>query len=94
MRPGEGRLAWLFFFYFQVLTTVHFAGKSVRQASFINVIGAENLPYVYLAVALVSYPVLVLYSRVAARVEHSVLIVGLTMLAFRVSRERVYYASE
>ena len=80
MRPGEGRLAWLFFTYFLVLTTVHFAGKSVRQASFIDVIGADNLPFVYLAVALVSYPVLVLYSRVAARVEHSVLIVGLTVL--------------
>jgi len=80
MRSGEGTLAWLFFLYFLVLTTVHFAGKSVRQASFIDVIGAENLPFVYLAVALVSYPVLVLYSRVAARVEHSVLIVGLTML--------------
>jgi len=79
MRPGEGRLAWLFFLYFLTLTTVHFAGKSVRQASFIDVIGAENLPYVYLAVALVSYPVLVLYSRIAGRVKHSVLIVGLTV---------------
>jgi AAA family ATP:ADP antiporter len=80
IRPGEGGLAWLFFFYFLVLTTVHFAGKSVRQASFINVIGAENLPYVYLAVALVSYPVLLLYSRLAAKVKLSVLIVGLTAL--------------
>ncbi len=79
MRPGEGRLAWLFFLYFLTLTTVHFAGKSVRQASFIDVIGAQNLPYVYLAVAFVSYPVLVFYSRIAARVKHSTLIVGLTV---------------
>ncbi len=80
MRPGEGRLAWLFFVYFLILTTVHFAGKSVRQASFIDALGAENLPFVYLAVALISYPVLVLYSRLAARFKHSTLIVGLTVL--------------
>jgi len=76
MRPGEGSLAWLFFLYFLVLTTVHFAGKSVRQASFIDAIGAVNLPYVFLAVALISYPVLVLYSRLAARFKHSSIIVG------------------
>jgi len=76
MRPGEGTLAWLFFAYFLVLTTVHFAGKSVRQAAFIDTIGAANLPYVYIAVALISYPVLVFYSRLAARVKHSTLIAG------------------
>ena len=78
--PGEGKLAWLFFFYFLMVTTVHFAGKSVRQASYIDTIGAANLPYVYLAVALISYPVLVMYSRLAARVKHSTLIAGSTTL--------------
>ncbi len=76
MRPGEGAIAWLFFVYFLVLTTVHFAGKSVRQAAFIDTIGAANLPYVYIAVALISYPVLVFYSRLAARFRHSTLIAG------------------
>ena len=80
IRPGEGALAWLFFFYFLTLTTVHFAGKSVRQASFIDVIGAENLPWVYLAVALVSYPVLMVYSHIAGRMRHAPLVVGLTVL--------------
>ena len=80
IRPGEGALAWLFFFYFLMLTTVHFAGKSVRQASYIDTIGAANLPYVYIAVALISYPVLILYSRLAARIKHSTLIAGSTTL--------------
>ncbi|MGD8440763.1 MAG: Npt1/Npt2 family nucleotide transporter [Holophagae bacterium] len=80
IRPGEGALAWLFFFYFLILTTVHFAGKSVRQASFIDVIGAENLPWVYLAVAVVSYPVLMLYSHIAGRMRQAPLVVGLTVL--------------
>ncbi|MEE4272288.1 MAG: Npt1/Npt2 family nucleotide transporter [Thermoanaerobaculales bacterium] len=80
IRPGEGRLAWLFFSYFLVLTTVHFAAKSVRQASFIDSIGAANLPYVYLAVALISYPVLLFYSRMASRFRHSTIIVGTSLL--------------
>jgi AAA family ATP:ADP antiporter len=80
MRPGEGTLAWLFFLYFLTITTVHFAGKSVRQASFIDTIGAANLPYVFLAVAVISYPVLVLYSLVAARLTHSAIIVGSSLL--------------
>ncbi|HSL19467.1 MAG TPA: Npt1/Npt2 family nucleotide transporter [Methylomirabilota bacterium] len=76
MRAGERGLGWLFFVYFLVLTTVHFAGKSVRQASFIDSLGAENLPWVYLALAVVSYPVLVLYSRLAVRFAHGRLIVA------------------
>jgi AAA family ATP:ADP antiporter len=80
IRPGEGALAWLFFFNFLILTTVHFAGKTVRQATFIDSLGAENLPWVYLVVAAVSLPVLVLYSRVAARVRLPMLILSGTFL--------------
>jgi len=80
IRPGEGALAWLFFFAFLVLTTVHFAAKSVRQASFIDALGAENLPWVYLAVALVSFPVLVLYSRLAARFRVAMLMLAFTLI--------------
>ena len=78
--PGEGALAWLFFLDFLILTTVHFAGKSVRQATFIDTLGAENLPWVYLAVALISFPVLVLYSRLAAKVRLPMLILSGTLL--------------
>lgn len=80
IRPGEGALAWLFFLYFLTITTVHFAGKSVRQASFIDTIGAANLPYVFLAVALISYPVLVFYSRLTARFNHNSIIIGSSLL--------------
>lgn len=80
IHPGEGRLAWLFFFNFLVLTTVHFAGKSVRQATFIDSLGAENLPWVYLAVAVISFPVLVLYSKLATRTRLPMLILASTLL--------------
>lgn len=77
---GEAGIAWLFFTEFLLLTTVHFAAKSVRQATFIDFLGAENLPWVYLAVAVVSFPVLVLYSRLADRISLEALIVGGTLL--------------
>ncbi len=80
IRPGEGLLAWLFFVEFLLLTTVHFAAKSVRQAAFIDTLGAENLPWVYLAVAIVSFPVLALYSRLADRFRLSTLIIAFALV--------------
>jgi AAA family ATP:ADP antiporter len=80
IHPGEGALAWLFFLEFLILTTVHFAGKSVRQATFIDALGAENLPWVYLTVAVISFPVLVVYSRLAGRYRLPMLILGFTLL--------------
>ena len=80
IRSGEGALAWLFFLDFLILTTVHFAAKTVRQATFIDALGAENLPWVYLAVAAISLPVLVIYSRAAARFKLPMLILGGTLL--------------
>jgi AAA family ATP:ADP antiporter len=67
IRPGEGKIAWAFFLYFLILATSHYAGKSVRQSTYIDVLGADKLPFVYLLVALTSFPVLVLYSRLAER---------------------------
>ncbi len=78
--PAKGGLAWLFFLNFLILTTVHFAAKSVRQATFIDSLGAANLPWVYLAVAVISFPVLVLYSRLAARIQLPMLILASTLL--------------
>jgi len=79
IRRGEGALAWLFFFEFLILTTVHFASKSVRQATYIDALGAENLPWVYLVVAVISFPVLVFYSRLAGRYRLPMLILGFTL---------------
>ena len=80
IRAGEGPLAWLFFLNFLILTTVHFAAKTVRQAAYIDALGAENLPWVYLAVAAISLPVLIVYSRAAARVRLPMMILAATLL--------------
>jgi AAA family ATP:ADP antiporter len=80
LHPGEGAFAWKFFFAFLILTAVHFAAKSVRQATYIDSVGSENLPWVYLALAVVSLPTLLLYSRLAARFNMAALMLVGTLL--------------
>lgn len=50
-----------------VLGVFQFSSKAVRQAGFIDSFGADRLPLVYLAVALVAYPLLRIYGSVADR---------------------------
>lgn len=76
IRPGEGTIAWLFFFYFLALATCHYIGKSVRNATYIDTVGATRLPYVYLLVALASVPVMFAYSRLNLRARQGGLIIG------------------
>ncbi|MCP4200789.1 MAG: hypothetical protein GY769_02495 [bacterium] len=67
MRPGEFRVAGLLFFGFFFSLIFQYAGKTVRQASFLETFGAEMLPWVYLLVPLVSYPGLRLYEALVRR---------------------------
>jgi len=69
LRPGEGTTCCLLFLAFFLLITFQYATKSVRQSTFIDGLGASWLPLAYIAVALVSLPVLWLYTRLADRVE-------------------------
>jgi AAA family ATP:ADP antiporter len=63
LRPGEGASAVLLFLYFFLIITFQYATKSLRQAEYIDRLGAQALPLVYLLVAVCSLPVLILYSR-------------------------------
>jgi len=74
LHPGEAKSAWLFFSYFLLLTTCHYVGKSVRIATYVDILGATRLPFAYLLVAVVSFPVMGLYSRLARRYGHRSLI--------------------
>jgi AAA family ATP:ADP antiporter len=74
IHPGESSLAWLFFVYFLLLATCHYVGKSVRYSTFLENLGATQLPWAYLLVAVVSFPVLLLYLRLTARFSQPLLI--------------------
>ena len=88
LRSGEGALcAWLFAFHFLVLA-FQYTAKSVRQSAFIDSLGAEQLPWAYLLVAVCTYPLISLYQRLARRLGAGTLLlvssgcVALGLLAF------------
>jgi AAA family ATP:ADP antiporter len=73
-RPGEARPAIFLFISFLLIITFQYTTKPVRQSTFINVLGAERLPYVYLFIAVISYPFLRAYGRIADRTRRDTLI--------------------
>ena len=65
LRAGEAPIVTRLFLAFFFCLTFQYAAKTVRQATFLDSHGATQLPWVYLLVALFSYPVLMLYGRLA-----------------------------
>lgn len=80
LRPGEGTLCCLLFVIHFLLLAFQYTSKAVRQATYIDVWGSEQLPFVYLLIAVVSYPVLHLYGYLVSRYEQQRLLVASALL--------------
>lgn len=63
LRTGEGEPALLLFAFLFLLLTFQISTETVRQSTFIDSLGAARLPWVYLLVAVTSYPFLLFYNR-------------------------------
>ena len=74
IHPGEGRTTLLLAFGFFLVVTFQYAAKTVRQSTFIDSLGAENLPWVYLLVAVCSFPLLRVWMRWAERLPRHTLV--------------------
>lgn len=74
LRPGEVTAALSLFTYFFLIIAFQYACKSVRQAEYIDRLGAEALPLVYFLVALCSLPILAVYIRYCDRMPRHHLI--------------------
>jgi ATP/ADP translocase len=68
VRPGEAALAAFFFLYFFLVTAPFNIVKSVRDGSYLDELGARNLPYAY-ATAILIGGVVALHSRLQTRVS-------------------------
>jgi AAA family ATP:ADP antiporter len=68
VRVEETRIATLLFAYSFLIGAFQFAAKSIRQSSFVDSLGWTQLPYVYLAVAVMAWPLLRAWNRLAAGV--------------------------
>nr|NIW79005.1 hypothetical protein [Calditrichia bacterium] len=74
IRPGEGSRALLMFLYiFSVISSLLIL-KPMRNSLFLTNFGAENLPYVFILVAVFAAVISTIYSRFAKRIRLHLLI--------------------
>jgi len=66
LRPGEYRRTALLFLYFFLVVASFYILKPVRNALFLDALGAEKLPYVYLGTTALVALAMPLYTRAAA----------------------------
>lgn len=82
VQTSETRVATALFGYCFLLGAFQFAAKSVRQSTFVDALGYQQLPYVYFLVAVFAYPLLRGYSRATLRVSmERVLVFSITLVA-------------
>lgn len=89
VRPEERRPAALMFAYGFLVMTSHYVLKPVRNSVFVDRLGADDLPWAYVATAVFVTVAMLLYSRWADRVGERILFLGtllflaLNLLGFR-----------
>jgi len=89
LRPGELRRTVLMFAYFFLVVASFYILKPVRNALFLDSLGAANLPYVYLGTTALIALSMPLYTRAAARLSaqrlaaYGLALSVLSILAFR-----------
>ncbi len=80
VRPAEAGLTLCLFFYCFLVGTFQFAGKAVRQSTFIDSLGAQMLPLVYFLVAVFAYPILRFYTGATRRFPWHRVVAGTVLL--------------
>ena len=84
MREGEGFIASVLFVYFFALMFAQYITRSVRDSDLVTSLDSDNLPWGFILVAICSYPILRLFSRLVDRFQRHILIAG-TSLVFAAS---------
>ncbi len=74
IRPSERLKVVLLSLYFFLVITSYYVIKPVRNSLFIQRLGADNLPYVYIATAILVGFLITFYSRFADRITRRMLI--------------------
>ena len=76
VRREETKVVLLMMLYGFLAMTSYYVVKPVRNAVFVERLGADNLPYVYIITAIVVSLVMVVYSKYVNRVGHLALLLG------------------
>jgi ATP/ADP translocase/HEAT repeat protein len=81
IQPGEGLAVSLLFLYLTLALASFTIARTIRDSLFLNHYGAMDLPYAYIAVAVIIGFVVSFYVRLASRLNQATLI-SLTLLFF------------
>ncbi len=102
IRKGEMLITGLMIFYIYLILVTYYLLKPARDSLFLTKLGAEQLPLVFILIALVVVPITTLYSRASAFLKLSklinlttiIIIVNLLILRWMLTleaQEWVYY---
>ncbi|MFH1733588.1 MAG: MFS transporter [bacterium] len=81
IQSGHGARAALMFSYIFLIIASLLIVKPVRTSLFLSTCGAEQLPYVFMLVAIVSAAVAILYTKLSSRIPLGKLVVGSLFLS-------------
>jgi len=76
IRPGEGKLAFLLFSYFFLITAPHTIIKALRTTDLLKRLGAGALPLAYISAAVVTGLVVLYYARIQLKISIQFLIIA------------------
>ncbi len=93
IRPGEGKLAFLLFAYFFLITTPHTIAKTLTRPYFLRRAGVGALPIAFLLAALVTALIVLVHSKAQFRASLQVLIIA-SLVFFAVTALILEFALE
>ena len=78
IKPGEGKLAFLLFTYFFLITAPHTIIKALRTTNLLVRVGVGALPLAYLSAALLTALVVLFHSRIQFKLSlHRLIVISL-----------------
>ena len=76
IKPGEGIISIFFFLYFFLITAPYSIIKSLRNASYLDMRGAKELPIAYLLAAVLTGFIVAFHSKLQVKIPRHLLIIS------------------
>jgi len=80
VRRGEYAVTFLMFFYYYLLLMTYYFLKPARDSLFLVKLGSDQLPFVFILIALIVAPITALYSRAGKSLKLNKLIIATTVI--------------
>ena len=81
IKKGEWSKVLLTFLYFYLTITAYYILKPARNSLYINFLGANNIPYVIMFIAVTSLFIITVYTQFAKKIENNKVVSGFLFLS-------------